>query len=190
MRSLVPSLLGGLLALASISQEAAEPTPGPAVQLSTSCARCHANAPGASAMRAPHGAGVAPYDLWRGTMAVLADVHGDPTYVLLRGAGFVVDDRLLPRGWSPTHPAAALPATLKADEVHAVLGGIQLGYYDANHHVKRLMIRASSRVLSAEGGWTSVQATLQSMVHDGSADDRFSANADVILLGGKRRGGP
>jgi hypothetical protein len=32
--------------------------------------------------------------------AVLADLAGDPTFLLLRGAGFAKDNRLLPAGWS------------------------------------------------------------------------------------------
>lgn len=38
---------------------------------------------------------------------VLADAQGEPTFRLLAAAGFEVDDRLLPAGWSATHPDAA-----------------------------------------------------------------------------------
>ncbi len=36
--------------------------------------------------------------------AVMADMSGAPTYRLLRGASFLKDNRLLPRGWSPLNP--------------------------------------------------------------------------------------
>jgi len=41
---------------------------------------------------------------------VLADAEGRPTHSLLRAAGWVVDDRLLPRGWDPEHAEAARTA--------------------------------------------------------------------------------
>lgn len=42
--------------------------------------------------------------------AVLADPQGRPTWRLLRGASYLKDDRLLPRGWRPDHPDAAITA--------------------------------------------------------------------------------
>jgi hypothetical protein len=42
--------------------------------------------------------------------AVLADAEGRPTWRLLRGASYLKDDRLLPRGWRPDHPDAAITA--------------------------------------------------------------------------------
>ena len=41
------------------------------------------------------GAEVATYQ------AVMADAQGAPTHTLLRGASWLVDDRLLPKGWNP-----------------------------------------------------------------------------------------
>ena len=41
--------------------------------------------------------------------AVMKNGQGDPTWLLLRGEGWWKDDRLLPRGWSATHPDG--PAT-------------------------------------------------------------------------------
>lgn len=38
--------------------------------------------------------------------AVMADVDGDATYLLLRGDSWFVDDRILPRGWDPAHDDA------------------------------------------------------------------------------------
>ncbi|RMG18975.1 MAG: hypothetical protein D6731_00460 [Planctomycetota bacterium] len=38
--------------------------------------------------------------------AVLADAEGRPTYLLLRGVAYLKDNRLLPVGWKPEHPAA------------------------------------------------------------------------------------
>ncbi len=34
---------------------------------------------------------------------IMADAVGDPTFVLLRGAGYFKDNRLLPEGWNPKH---------------------------------------------------------------------------------------
>jgi hypothetical protein len=45
--------------------------------------------------------------LYRG---VPADAEGAPTFSLLRGASWYVDDRLLPAGWSPHHAEAAATA--------------------------------------------------------------------------------
>lgn len=37
---------------------------------------------------------------------VMADVHGAPTFTLLRAATHLKDNRLLPKGWNPNHPDA------------------------------------------------------------------------------------
>lgn len=42
--------------------------------------------------------------------AVLADAQGRPTWRLLRGASYLKDDRLLPRGWRADHADAAITA--------------------------------------------------------------------------------
>lgn len=49
--------------------------------------------------------------------AVMADESGRPTYLLMRGARYVKDNRLLPRGWSSTHPGIAeiAPRGLRQD---------------------------------------------------------------------------
>jgi hypothetical protein len=47
--------------------------------------------------------------------AVLADVDGNPTYLLMRGAGFAKDNRLLPQGWSALHPNAAIVGPVGVD---------------------------------------------------------------------------
>lgn len=49
--------------------------------------------------------------------AVMRDDAGAPTFLLLRGAGYWKDDRLLPQGWDPAHPAATdtIPAGVTAD---------------------------------------------------------------------------
>lgn len=52
--------------------------PGAGVQDSSSCARCHSNAPGAAAMRTADGDGIAPFDLWQGTM--MANSARDPLW--------------------------------------------------------------------------------------------------------------
>lgn len=38
--------------------------------------------------------------------AIMADAEGAPTYSLLRGAQWMIDDRVLPRGWRGDHPDA------------------------------------------------------------------------------------
>lgn len=37
---------------------------------------------------------------------VMGDVHGKPTFTLLRAAEHLKDNRLLPKGWNPNHPDA------------------------------------------------------------------------------------
>ena len=64
-----------LAALALLPQD---DTPGPGVQESSSCRRCHSNAESASAMRDPAGHGIAPYDLWSGSM--MAHSARDPLW--------------------------------------------------------------------------------------------------------------
>lgn len=48
--------------------------------------------------------------------AVLADADGEPTYLLMRGAGFYKDNRMLPQGWSSQHPNAELVAPVGVDD--------------------------------------------------------------------------
>lgn len=62
--------------------------------------------------------------------AVLADANGRPTWRLLRGAGFVKDDRLLPRGWRPDHPDAAATAPVGLDGDGDFLAGEDTVRYD------------------------------------------------------------
>ena len=47
--------------------------------------------------------------------AVMADGDGAPTHTLLRGASWLVDDRLLPRGWSADYPGAERTAPIGVD---------------------------------------------------------------------------
>ena len=49
--------------------------------------------------------------------AIMNDASGAPTFSLLRGARFGKDNRLLPNGWSPTHPdaKATAPAGVNGD---------------------------------------------------------------------------
>ncbi len=55
--------------------------------------------------------------------AVMADADGAPTHVLLRGVEWLVDDRLLPSGWSPDHPDAARTAPVGVDGDDDFTGG-------------------------------------------------------------------
>ncbi len=47
--------------------------------------------------------------------AVMADSDGEPTHTLLRGASWLVDDRLLPKGWSADFPGAERTAAVGVD---------------------------------------------------------------------------
>lgn len=53
---------------------------------------------------APHRDTVVSADQVQVYEAIMADEAGDTTFLLLRGAGWVKDNRLLPEGWSPTDP--------------------------------------------------------------------------------------
>ncbi len=55
----------------------------------------------------PHRQRIAAEDEVQVWESVMHDEAGQPTYLLLRGEGYLKDDRLLPRGWSASHPAAA-----------------------------------------------------------------------------------
>ena len=78
-------LIGGLAALyvegapeGSLARSVQDAVPGPGVQRSSSCARCHSNAPNAEAMRDADGVGIAPFDLWQSTM--MANAARDPLW--------------------------------------------------------------------------------------------------------------
>lgn len=45
----------------------------------------------------------------------MADMAGARTHVLLHAAGYVVDNRILPRGWSPGHEDAAMTSPVGTD---------------------------------------------------------------------------
>lgn len=75
----------------------------------------------------PHREAVA---LWKDEVAlfeaVLADADGKPTWRLLRGASYLKDDRLLPRGWRPDHPDAAITAPVGLEGDADFTGGSDL----------------------------------------------------------------
>ncbi len=48
--------------------------------------------------------------------AVMADTLGQPTHTLLRGVTWLVDDRLLPKGWNREHPEADRTAPVGTEE--------------------------------------------------------------------------
>lgn len=62
--------------------------------------------------------------------AVMADHDGRPTHTLLRGAGWYVDDRLLPRGWNDEGPHAERTAPVGVDEDANFVGGSDRVHYD------------------------------------------------------------
>ena len=67
----------GILAL-TLLQDDSPSAPGSAVQLSSSCARCHSNTETADAMRDLQGRSIAPFDLWQSTM--MANSARDPLW--------------------------------------------------------------------------------------------------------------
>ncbi|MEZ5979643.1 MAG: hypothetical protein R3F34_15700 [Planctomycetota bacterium] len=74
------ALLAGsaFAALTSFAVQEPEGPRGPAVEVSTACALCHSNSDAATAMRDADGVGVAPFDLWSGTM--MANSARDPLW--------------------------------------------------------------------------------------------------------------
>lgn len=62
--------------------------------------------------------------------AILADPSGLPTWRLLRAAGYVKDDRLLPRGWRADHPDAAATAPVGVQGDGDFTGGEDVVRYD------------------------------------------------------------
>ena len=62
--------------------------------------------------------------------SVMADKNGNVTFTLLRGAGYLKDNRLLPQGWNNQHPdaAAVAPVGLSAD--NDFLGGRDVVVYE------------------------------------------------------------
>ena len=55
--------------------------------------------------------------------AIMADLDGQPTHLLLRGAGFLKDTRLLPLGWSPEGPEATRTAPVGTTHDANFVGG-------------------------------------------------------------------
>jgi hypothetical protein len=75
--------------------------------------------------------------------AVLADADGLPTYLLMRGAGFYKDNRLLPQGWSHLHPNAELVAPVGiGDDPDWLTAGDEIDY--------RLDVAGAARPLTVE----------------------------------------
>ncbi|MHB0957480.1 MAG: hypothetical protein ACYC0X_25665 [Pirellulaceae bacterium] len=55
--------------------------------------------------------------------SVMADPEGRPTFQLLRGANYLKDNRLLPRGWSATHPDAVTTMSVGTGDDRDFVGG-------------------------------------------------------------------
>ena len=67
-----------VLVFSGSSNSSTQGQPTPAVQESSSCARCHSNADRATAMRTHDGEPIAPFDLWQSTM--MANSTRDPLW--------------------------------------------------------------------------------------------------------------
>ncbi len=93
--------------------------------------------------------------------AVLGDVAGAPTYLLMRGAGYTKDNRLLPQGWSPLHPNVEHVGpigvgddpdwTTPGDEVHYQVDvtGLQRPFtIDVSMHYQTLSARFAEQIFS------------------------------------------
>ena len=55
----------------------------------------------------PHHGAITAGDQVQIYQSLMSDAGGALTFLLLRGEGYLKDNRLLPEGWSPTHPNAA-----------------------------------------------------------------------------------
>jgi len=66
----------------------------------------------------PHRDRVESGDQFASYRGVIADRAGLPTHTLLQGAGWYIDDRILPSGWDPEHPDAEVtrPAGVTGDD--------------------------------------------------------------------------
>lgn len=54
---------------------------------------------------------------------IMADVAGEPTFVLLQGASWLKDTRILPRGWSPDHAEGERTAPIGTTHDDDFVGG-------------------------------------------------------------------
>ena len=61
--------------------------------------------------------------------SVMADSRGEPTYLLIRGAQYKKDNRLLPAGWRDDHPDAATIAPVGLGEDTDFVGGADTVVY-------------------------------------------------------------
>ncbi len=61
--------------------------------------------------------------------SLMADTHGAPTFRLLRGARYLKDNRLLPRGWHDTHAEAAATAPAAVGNDPDFAGGSDTVFY-------------------------------------------------------------
>jgi len=62
--------------------------------------------------------------------AIMADASGSPTFTLLRGARWYVDDRLLPAGWTADHPEAVRTAPIGVEGDASFRGGADRVRFD------------------------------------------------------------
>jgi hypothetical protein len=61
--------------------------------------------------------------------SVMADSRGEPTYLLIRGASYKKDNRLLPAGWSDDHPDAPTVAPVGLGKDENFVGGADTVLY-------------------------------------------------------------
>lgn len=81
--------------------------------------------------------------------SVMADKQGDVTFTLLRGAGYLKDNRLLPQGWSAEHPDAPVTAPVGiADDLDFAAGGDVVWYEVPVAPEASVTIRASLHLQS------------------------------------------
>ena len=107
--------------------------------------------------------------LYRG---VMADIDGNSTHLLLRGASYLVDDRLLPRGWRDDGPDAerTAPAGFEDDDF---LGGSDVVTYS----VELPAVAAGGLVIELELLHQSLSArwAAEILASEGPAIRRFEA---------------
>ncbi|MCB9598202.1 MAG: hypothetical protein H6719_36145 [Sandaracinaceae bacterium] len=73
---------------------------------------------------------------------VMGDLEGEPTRSLLRAAGYLKDNRIPPRGWSPTHPDAALTTPIGTETDATFVPGADTVRYRVRLPAGATLIRA------------------------------------------------
>ncbi len=86
--------------------------------------------------------------------AIMADANGKPTHTLMRGASWLLDDRLLPKGWSPKHSNAPRTAPIGIqDDKDFTAGGDQVHFQIQGDFPQAIKIEATLLYQSLSARW-------------------------------------